>query len=434
VNEQNKAAALGRGTAAANNNSRANHNAAPRNGASRAVAPKPALDALPVREKDDWPYAPIDVRVAMLEPAPDIPFFVRDRLVMGRAHNLSGLGGSSKTRFLTQLAVGAIRGQVLFPWDIPEEAQGPAALLLTEDAAHETRRTLFAIARAMQLGTKQVDALAEGLHIFPLAGRDVTLLRATPEGILFRTPLYHALRKFATDHRVKFIGLDPAIRLTEGDELSSRHQRALGDAVDTLAMETGACVLLTTHARKSLGSEEEMTSHSARGAGALTDAVRAEIVMRTMTSNEAKARNIPEEERHSFVAVKVVKGNFLPPEAFAVEWLRRGEHGVLFAAEDMPAANDRRPAYNPMGDIAVKLLWDLGAGKLVQSAEWRESMVKGNLITGKNEEAQRKTFGRIVKKLTDNGLVIAHGIGRGIMYQPYQGRAVPTSEPILDGE
>jgi hypothetical protein len=50
----------------------------------------------------------------------------------------------------------------------------------------------------------------------------------------------------------------------------------------------GACVVLASHSAKALQGADEIGSHSSRGGGAITDAVRAEFVLRTMTAAEAK--------------------------------------------------------------------------------------------------------------------------------------------------
>jgi len=100
---------------------------------------------------------------------------------------------------------------------------------------------------------------------------------------------------------VAFIGIDPALGVSEGDELSQAHQRRLGELVDHVAIRTGACTMLSAHATKGSMSADEVTSHTSRGGGAITDALRGEHVLRNMTGPEAAKLGITdaaERRRH----------------------------------------------------------------------------------------------------------------------------------------
>src|SRR5262249_186356 len=135
----------------------------------------------------DWPFPRLDARRALLEAPPAIAWFATNYLLQGRGHAMSGLGGSSKTRALMQIGVGAVAGQMLWSWQIPKEAQGPALLVLAEDVEMDARRSLYAIARTLQLGPRQAEHIAKMIEIYPVAGKDVRLLQLTSEGVLFRT-------------------------------------------------------------------------------------------------------------------------------------------------------------------------------------------------------------------------------------------------------
>jgi hypothetical protein len=369
-----------------------------------------------------WPFTPLDARRAILEPPPAIRWHVENILLRGRAHAIAGLGGSSKTRLQVQIAIGTIAGQMLFPWVIPAEAQGPAILMLAEDTEPEARRAIYAIARALQLGPRQAEAMAKDLEIYPLAGEHVELLRLSPEGALYRTELFGSLAERAKTIGARYIGLDPGIRFTEGDEIDNRHQRTLGDTADALAIATDTCVVLNMHAAKALREAEELLSHSSRGGGALTDALRGELVLQTMTRKEAHARGIADEtERQSLVQLRLVKANHAPPEAFAPMWLRRTDHGVLVAAEDLPQPQEgAAPAKDNRALGALRVLWDIGKGAHVKVADWREACLREGIITAKSEEAQAKALKRMAVALLDDKLLLTQGRGKGTTYAPRQ--------------
>ena len=107
----------------------------------------------------------------------------------------------------------------------------------------------------------------------------------------------------------------------------------LGKAADDLGVETGAAVLLAAHATKASAGIDELVSHNSRGGGAITDVVRAEFSLRTMTAKEARDAGITDmEERKRHVQLVATKGNHISPSAFVPVWLRRGDYGTLSAA------------------------------------------------------------------------------------------------------
>lgn len=351
--------------------------------------------------EDDWP-GDGSIEGYLSTPAPPRRWFVRNRAPANRAILLAGVGGSSKTRFMYHNGMGAAIGRLPWAWEI--ERPGTAALLLAEDTAEDVHQTIWTMAKAMQLSGDECISLAERLHVFPMAGRDVRLL-ASVGGDLVETgkvgALLAALR--ALPPPLVFVGLDPALALTDGDELDQAHQRRLGELVDRIAIELDACVMLATHAGKSLQNAEEIGSHSARGGGALTDAVRAEYVLRTMTAAEARSFGIDSiEERKAHVQLVATKGNNLPPAAFAPLWLRRGSGGVLEAADLVPQAT---PAVGPREVRALEILRDLAAVSSPRLGAWREACIRASLVTGATDRAREKAMDRIRDALLAAGLI-----------------------------
>jgi len=357
---------------------------------------------------EDWPGNG-SVSEYLTEPAPPVREFVRGRLLANRAHGLVGLGGSSKTRLLYHCGMAAAVGR--FPWDWPVERIGTAALLLAEDACEGVHRTVAGMAEAMRLSEEERALVGERLHVYPLAGRNSRLL-ASVAGDLVETGLVDALMRTLRElpPPLVFVGLDPALALTEGDELNQAHQRRLGELVDRIALELDACVLLAAHAGKSLQNSIEIGSHSARGAGALTDALRAEFVLRTMTADEARGFGIDSiEERKAHVQLIATKGNELPPAAFAPLWLRRASGGVLEAADLVERS---APTVGPREVRALEILRDLAAVSAPRLGVWREACSKAGVLTGANDRAREKSMDRMRDALLAAGL-IEPGTSRG---------------------
>ena len=259
---------------------------------------------------------------------PPTQWFAKDRLLQGRAHVIAGVGGSSKTRVQYHLAAdGGVLGRLPWGWEIA--TTGSAALFLTEDTIDDSHRVLHAMGAHYSEDDRR--KLTKHLRVFQLAGFPARLLELNGQALM-ETDVYVWLMQQIDrlPKPVVYIGIDPALGVTEGDEMSPAHQRRLGELMDRIAIESGACVVLTTHAAKSMHQAEELGSHASRGSGAITDAVRGEYVLRSMTADEAARFGIDDiVERKRYVQLAGTKGNSLPPEAYAPIWLRRGEAGLL---------------------------------------------------------------------------------------------------------
>lgn len=348
------------------------------------------------------------------EPGP-VEWFVTERIQAGRGILITGVGGSSKTRFLYHLAIGTVLGRL--PWDWEMAKRGKAVLILTEDTATDVHRTLYYTCQAMGITPAERSAIATDLVIYPMAGKDVRLLaqfRDLGMDGLVKTPAFDELNdKIASFGDVSFIGLDPALSFTTGDEMSQSDQRMLGKMIDDLAVRTGAAAAMVTHAAKGTLLAEEISSHTSRGAGAITDAVRAEFALRGMTAAEAVRAGIHDtEERKRLVQLVCTKGNHVPPAAFVPEWLRRGEHGTLTKAEiDMDAGE--APAVTERDLAALKILRELTAGRVVTLPQWREACEAQHVVTAKTEPAAKKQMQRIKAALLAAGLIV-RGMGRDV--------------------
>lgn len=351
---------------------------------------------------------------AMINQEPkDLDFFIKDRVIAGRGFLITGLGGSSKTRMLYHLAIGAAIG--CMPWDWEVCKTGKAVLFLTEDTKGDVHRTIYHMARALELTPQQVEAVIENLEIHPLAGELFQMLK-TQGAELVRTPLFAACVKYIKGlGDVQFIGLDPALSMTQGDELNQGHQRQLGQVCDHMAVLTGAACGMVSHAAKGISSKEDLDSHNSRGGGAITDAVRAEITMRTMTPDEARRARLEDiDDRHNHVQVAVTKANHLPPSAKRGLWLTRAAGGTLLPSEI--EIGERAVINNAAALKCLEVLRAQCALAVPKIKAWRDECIANGLVSakGNTEAAMVKAFQRMVDQLKAAGLVKA-----GVSYGTY---------------
>lgn len=368
---------------------------------------------------EPWPKSDGDVSRFLETDPPPRKWFVMYRLLLGRAAVLAGIGGAGKTMLLYMLAVlGAILGKL--PWDWKIGTTGTALLFLTEDTADDVHHTLAALCD--DLSEEERALVSAKLRVFPLAGEDVRLL-SNDGGTLYENPRALGLIARCKSYPdVAFIGIDPALALSEGDELSQAHQRYLGQFVDKLAIETGACVMLVTHATKASANADEITSHASRGGGGITDAVRAEFLLRTMTQKEATAHGVSGNDRKRYVQLVATKANKAPLDAFSPLWLERGRNGLLYPAE--LALVERQESSLTMTDRRVyDLLREMCRTSVPMRQEWRLECQKRGLVTGSSEEAKTKTMQRIIGRLLDAGL-IQRGVSRGSYVPVHQDETV----------
>jgi len=365
---------------------------------------------VPEETKPKGPWdSPVSIKRMATTAPPPFPWFAKQRMPQGRGLLLTGIGGSSKTTLLKQMAIGAVLGRVAWEWEIVKT--GKAVLILTEDTADDVHDSIFNMCKALNCTDAEIDLLDQNLVIFPLAGHDTLLLAKDDKGVLQKTDLFTAFVQKVLDlGDVAFVGFDPALSLSEGDELKQDEQRKLGKMVDDMAVKTGATCILVSHSTKASNSVDEIGSHNSRGGGAITDAVRGEFALRTMTAKEAQKAGIEDvEERKRLVQFVATKGNRLPPAAFVPIWFRRGDSGVLSQVE--VSMDKNAPSSKEMKFLDV--LKDLSRTSCATIEEWRLKTIELGLLPGTSEDASKKAIQRIANKLRSAGFV-EKGIGKGV--------------------
>lgn len=360
-----------------------------------------------------WPSTSGSVARYFDTPPPPLHWFVHERLLSNRAHLLTGVGGTSKTTVLYHLGIGAVLGRLPWRWDV--KRTGSAILILAEDDASNVHRVIANHAAHGNLSQADHLLIAERLHVFPLAGQWCRLLAAGPNGTLVETEMARGLFQLVKQTPdLVFIGLDPALALTDGDEMSPAHQRRLGEFADRLALQAGACVVLASHSAKATTTADEVGSHNSRGSGAITDAVRGEFALRTMTAAEARRFGITDlAERKAHVQLVMTKSNAAPPSAFVPEWLKRGIGGLLSPAQ---IEEGEAETIGPRERKALDILINLTRDSTPQMKDWRERCIAEGIVTGKNDAAREKCMNRIRTALL-KGNLIERGSTKGI-YAP----------------
>jgi hypothetical protein len=342
----------------------------------------------------DWLDRPLDLRETHRIANEEVDFAISPIFRAARAALITGLGASSKSTLLKVLAIAVTTGRSALGLNIPKP--GKAVLILAEDTAEDAYRSLDAIFQSLNLSDEEIALVHKRLFIFAAAGKDCVIVSNSESDDDKKPQRLEKLVEFITQlGDVRLVGLDPAIALSRGRELDELAQRDLANAVEKIAILTGAAVLVVSHAAKSVQYQQEVASHASRGSGAITDAFRLEVLMRVMTSKEAKSFQIEDGQRHHFVRMQVTKANSLPPDLMRPAWLERVSGGALKLVNLAPAAVTR-----PRRALELFVEADPETGELVPTAmsfpAWKLKASDAGLLTGTTDSARDMSARRLL--------------------------------------
>lgn len=272
---------------------------------------------------------PLNIRSALASAPPALDF-VLPGLLSGTAGTIVGSGGVGKTSLLLQLSMALSSNMPLAGQIFSMESQ-PARVVFVaaEESADIMRIRLHAINDSMKQqahllslenGDDTVTLLENNLCLLPAAGHSVSLLKNGEP-----TPFYDELCKLC--HGARLIVIDPLRRLHDGDENSSATMTQLVQLLESLAKRTGAAVIAAHHVNKgaAFAGLTELAGAS-RGSSALTDAVRWQVNLSSMSEPEAKAFGLAA-ERKSYLRLDFAKANYMAPQPTI--WMKRLEGGAL---------------------------------------------------------------------------------------------------------
>lgn len=290
-------------------------------------------------------WIPLDIIEALNAPRPVLDC-VLPGLPVGTVGNLVAPGATGKTQFLIQLAVARCLGLPALGGLFPTAAPENVLLIVAEENALIMRQRLHDVTAWLveeglfpTLRREEVVAqLQARLRLFPLSGQDVRLVK---DGCY--TEVLSGMVKLAGNTRL--VIADPLRRFHDGDENDSGAMTQLVQGFEHIAQQAGAAVLLAHHTSKAatLNGQGE-SQQAARGSSALTDGVRWQANLTSMSTKTASELGLPESEARLYVRFDISKSNYGPPQAPV--WLRRQAHGVLTRSE-LPGQRSRKLSAKP---------------------------------------------------------------------------------------
>lgn len=273
-------------------------------------------------------------------PPPLRRWLLKDLVVLGKVGAVIAPGGSSKSQWMLQLAVSVATGIMLAEhWEVGET--GGVIVLFAEDDDDEIHRRLYRIQSHLQMaghGTA-LAPVKDRLFIFSTIGTDTLLTKKGQSGEVSATVIVDRIAALARQvPDLRLIVIDPGSRFRGGEENSNEDATRFVEALEKLAQQSGATVMLAHHANKNSATTGDVSQGASRGASALTDGLRWQMNLNRPTDAQANTFNLPKDALGSYVAATVTKTNYSAIPAPVL--LERGQDGYLSAVNATQAQNN----------------------------------------------------------------------------------------------
>jgi regulatory protein RepA len=296
--------------------------------------PVPDTPTPPAPQADVIPWLPV---AQYLEETPPPLDHVLPGLLKGTAGGLVGSGGTGKSLLTGAIAVAIASNMSMNPKDkargfpvagglFPPPTGGRVLWLSAEDPAEVIWHRLAAW--SWGIDQKEMDPdwslrarVSAHLHVASLVGHRPAIMTPECEPTQWRD----AIAQQAIIDKARLIIIDPVSRFFGGsDENSNAQATAFVQHLEWIAKTSGAAVLAVHHVNKAAalnGGTLAAGQGAARGASAFVDGWRWMINVATMTTEEAKALGISEDEAWQYAGTASSKTNW--GASFGKKWLRK---------------------------------------------------------------------------------------------------------------
>lgn len=261
----------------------------------------------------------INIMAAFENEPPDYDYVLPGGFVAGTVGTLVAPGGTGKS-FLALQASATVCCPEFDSLKLNIDRAGRVLYLVLEDPRTALLQRLHALGKLMtQPQQRIVDA---GLRLAPLLGAGVDLMK-----VKWRQEILGAC-----EDKTRLIVIDTLSRSHCLDENSNGDMSHFISTLETIAVESGAAILLVHHTSKSMalngrGDEQQ----ASRGASALTDNPRWQGYVVGMSTEDADCFGIEAGERSWYVRFGVTKKNYSSP--FSERWYKRSQGGILVPVE-----------------------------------------------------------------------------------------------------
>lgn len=276
---------------------------------------------------------------------PDLDF-VLPGLIAGSVGMIVGQGAVGKSMLALQIGLGiaaggdygSIAGGLWTP-----ARSGPVTIIAGEDPPEILQERMYWLRQAAGIDDADAEVIDRLLTVCSGDGLDLRIITKTRDGLL-TGPFHDALKSICAGQRL--VVIDPLAFLHDADENDNGAATHLIRVLRSIARETGATIVVLHHVSKS-GSGEREAWTAARGASALTTAVRWQVNL----APPAAGDGVSDDERAQWVSVLVAKQNYGPSQPRRL--LRRGQGGIMHVGEPGGGGGEAGPFDEPAAPSAL---------------------------------------------------------------------------------
>lgn len=300
----------------------------------------------PERYPHPLQFAPLfdlqDGRIDHYINTPPIPrrWLLKDLVVLGKVGAVVAPGGSSKSQWMLQLAVSVATGIPLAGhWQVEEV--GGALMLCAEDDRDEIHHRLYRVQEHLRFAGfgDQFNKVKDRLFIHSTIGIDTLLTKKGASGEVSATEIVDRITALAKEiPGLRLIVIDPASRFRGGEENSNEDATRFVEALEKLAKQTGASIMLAHHTNKGSYNNTDVGQGASRGASALTDGLRWQMNLGRPTEKQATEFGLHKDTLNKYVTATVTKTNYSAIPAPVL--LERNDGGYLSAVSPAQAKRD----------------------------------------------------------------------------------------------
>lgn len=212
-----------------------------------------------------------------------------------------------KRVFKSQLAHAAI--SILAGVDVSNKPSRVLYISL-EDGKEEIKNRLSDIYSFYDDDKKEfLRDLSEFVDIYPISSENLPLISISNE----LTKAYSEIYSLAMSNEYRLIIIDTLRRSHDCDENNNGVMSQVLRSFEILAEKSKASVLLLHHENKFSFADNDSGSSSVRGASSIVDNARYVLRLQTMTTHEAKSRQLSDDDRRFWVGASLEKTNYGPP-------------------------------------------------------------------------------------------------------------------------
>lgn len=309
--------------------------------------------------------------LAKVKPAPKA-FVIPLLAPAGEVTLFTGAGSAGKSLLAQQLATGLAAGVQTLRLDM---GQAPAIYLTCEDDEGQLHWRQAHICEALGV---PMASLAGKLHIASLRGAlDNALGTARPDGEFILSASYHRIAALIRRTGAKLVALDNVAHLFPGNENDRGEVTRFVNALNRLAGDSGAAIILLGHPNKS-GDDYS-------GSTAWLNAVRSQFViehdlqtdMRTLTVGKANYARKGEQLRFAWVNWAFVLEDDLPPDTarkLADTAKAHAGNDAFLRCLALCTAQRRNVSHQPGSNHAPKVFAAMPEAKGLKKADFAAAM------------------------------------------------------------